>query len=196
MTEWWTYRLHSFLMFSPRTYWRTVENYNAEVWPMQAVAVLAAAAVLVLALRRKAPRVVAGILALAWAWVGWAFLWQRYSPIFLAGPWLAGASGLQALALAGTAVRGLPAAAVPRWQMHAGLVLVVLGLLLVPALTGFGHMSRVHLFATMPDPTALATLGLVVSGALPGQGRASWALAALPAITLVAGALTWWALLA
>ena len=33
MSEWWTYRLSDFLMFSPRTYYRLFELYNAEVWP-------------------------------------------------------------------------------------------------------------------------------------------------------------------
>lgn len=34
MSEWWTYRLSDFLMFSPATYWRMVERYNREVWPL------------------------------------------------------------------------------------------------------------------------------------------------------------------
>jgi hypothetical protein len=33
MSEWWTYRLTSFLLFSPRTYYRTIERYNLEIWP-------------------------------------------------------------------------------------------------------------------------------------------------------------------
>ena len=33
MSEWWTYRPSDFLLFSPRTYYRLFELYNAEVWP-------------------------------------------------------------------------------------------------------------------------------------------------------------------
>ena len=33
MSEWWTYTLGDFLMFSPATYWRLVESYNRDVWP-------------------------------------------------------------------------------------------------------------------------------------------------------------------
>ena len=38
MSEWWTYRPSDFLMFSPRTYHRLVELYNAEVWPAHVLA--------------------------------------------------------------------------------------------------------------------------------------------------------------
>ena len=37
MSEWWTYSLSSFLLFSARTYYRLFELYNAEVWPLQIV---------------------------------------------------------------------------------------------------------------------------------------------------------------
>ena len=35
MSEWWSYRLSSFLLFSPRTYFRLHELYNLDVWPAQ-----------------------------------------------------------------------------------------------------------------------------------------------------------------
>ena len=40
MSEWWTYRLSNFLLFSPRTYDRLFELYNAAIWPAQAAAFL------------------------------------------------------------------------------------------------------------------------------------------------------------
>ena len=43
MSEWWTYSLTSFLLFSARTYYRLFELYNADVWPLQ-IATLAVAA--------------------------------------------------------------------------------------------------------------------------------------------------------
>ena len=39
MSEWWTYSLSDFLLFSPRTYRRLFELYNAQVWPAHLVAV-------------------------------------------------------------------------------------------------------------------------------------------------------------
>jgi hypothetical protein len=38
MSEWWTYRLTSFLLFSPRTYYRLIELYNESIWPAQLAA--------------------------------------------------------------------------------------------------------------------------------------------------------------
>ena len=38
MSEWWTYHLSDFLLFSPRTYYRLFELYNAAIWPAQIVA--------------------------------------------------------------------------------------------------------------------------------------------------------------
>ena len=75
MAEWWTYALSDFLLFSPRTYYRLFELYNAAVWPEQ---VLAAAAGLAIAamLRKPRPwqgRVVAGLLAACWLWIAWAY---------------------------------------------------------------------------------------------------------------------------
>ena len=41
MSEWWTYCLSDFLMFSPRTYHRLFELANADIWPLQIVAIAA-----------------------------------------------------------------------------------------------------------------------------------------------------------
>ncbi len=35
MSEWWTYTLSDFLLFSARTYYRLFELYNRDVWPAQ-----------------------------------------------------------------------------------------------------------------------------------------------------------------
>jgi len=40
MSEWWTYRLSDLLLFSPRTYYRLFELYNAAIWPAQVLAVV------------------------------------------------------------------------------------------------------------------------------------------------------------
>lgn len=38
MSEWWTYTLSDFLLFSAPTYHRLFELYNREIWPAQIVA--------------------------------------------------------------------------------------------------------------------------------------------------------------
>ena len=58
MTEWWTYGLSDFLMFSPEAYWRLVGRYNSAWWPapLAGVAALAAAIALVAQARRWSTR--------------------------------------------------------------------------------------------------------------------------------------------
>src|SRR5215467_6334248 len=54
MSEWWTYRLSNFLLFSPRTYYRLLELYNAAIWPAQVAAFLVGLAILVFLVRPAA----------------------------------------------------------------------------------------------------------------------------------------------
>ena len=83
MSEWWTYTLSDFLLFSPRTYYRLFELYNADIWPAQIVTLALGGAALVLLRYRRAGqgRIVAAILAGCWLWVAWAFHWRHYATI-------------------------------------------------------------------------------------------------------------------
>lgn len=98
MSDWWTYRLSSFLMYSPRSYARMLELYGQDLWPGPLLALASGMLALWLAWRGTGAsrRVLAFLLAAAWAWVGWAFHAQRYATIFLAAPYLALAFELQA----------------------------------------------------------------------------------------------------
>jgi hypothetical protein len=81
MTEWWTYRLSSFLLFSPRTYFRLHELYNLEVWPLQLAGMAVGVAIVVLAYRGHSGRPVAVLLAVAWLCVAFAYHLRRYATI-------------------------------------------------------------------------------------------------------------------
>ena len=101
MSEWWTYRPSDFLLFAPRTYYRLFELYNAEVWPVHIVALLAGVTILVL-MRSHAPwrgRLIAAMLAACWLWVAWAFHWQRYATINWAASYFAVGFAIEALLL-------------------------------------------------------------------------------------------------
>ena len=104
MPEWWTYSLSDFLMFSPRTYYRLFELYNAAIWPAQVAAIALGVAILVLSLRREAwaARAVAAILAACWLWVAWAYLLLRYDTINWAGSYFALGFAVEALLLVWT----------------------------------------------------------------------------------------------
>lgn len=175
MSEWWSYGLSDLLMFSPRTWWRLVEQYHRSLWPVQWVGLAAGVAAVALALRASsypgALRLLALLLALAWGWVAWAFHWQRHATINLAAPWWAGLFGLQALLYLVAAVRPpAPPGASPRLQWLGGS-LALLGLV-GPAVQGWWAgrpWVQAEVFGVMPDPTALASLGLwlAVAGARP-----------------------------
>lgn len=192
MSEWSTYGLSDFLMFSPQAYWRLVARYNAAWWPGQLLAQFAALPLAAL-LARGSPRPALAILAVAWAWVGWAFAWQRYAEIFLAAGWLAAACAVQALLLLGAAA--LPARETSQartpWPAWLLLALALAFPLLAPLSGRSWHEADV--FGFMPDPTTLATLAALL--ALPGLAGWTRALLALvPLAFLALGLATRWLL--
>lgn len=190
MADWSTYSLSDFLMFSPQAYWRLVARYNAGWWPGQ---LLAQAAVLVLAwlVLRRRTHVALVVLAAGWAWVGWAFAWQRYAEIFLAAGWLAAACALQATALLVAVAVALREDGVARLRIAGGLLLAIA--LLYPLQAGLSGRawSEAEVAGFMPDPTALATLGaLLALGQLAPWLRA--VLSVLPLAVLALGLATRW----
>jgi hypothetical protein len=176
MSEWWTYSLSDFLLFSPRTYYRLIELYNVAVWPWQ-IAGVAAGIAAVVSLRREthADRVAPLVLAACWAWIAWAFHFERYAQINWAAQWFSLASAMQAMLLLGFAVPGTSIRPNRgRAALAAALLVIVCYPLLAP-LSGRPWTTS-EAFGTMPDPTALVTLVL----ALQMQGRSRWLLAAIP----------------
>jgi hypothetical protein len=194
MSEWWTYSLRDLLLFSPRTYTRLFELYNLEWWPLQLVALALGIAVLALWRRggERAGRAAAALLALCWLWVAWAFHEQRYASINLAAGYFAWAFVAQALLLLwfGWVRSRLTPASTPRLQVRAGLGLLLFAVLIFPLVGPLQGRSwtQAEVFGMAPDPTALATLGvLLLAGARP-----TWALYPIPvAWCLISGATLW-----
>ena len=185
MSEWWTYTLSDLQAFSLQTYHRLFELYNAAIWPAQLVALALGAAIFWLLPGRGTPargRVIAGILAAGWLWVAIAFHADRYATIHRAAAFFAWGFGLEALLLIWTGVvrgklifeRGGNAAG------RVGASLFLFALLAHPSLgLAFGRSWRsIELFGIAPDPTAVATLGLLLAAA----GRVRWELFAPAAI--------------
>lgn len=196
MPEWWSYRLSDFLLFSPRTYHRLFELYNAAVWPAQVVAVLLG--LLALGLLRRGGAVagpaVTAILAACWAWVAIAFHLDRYATINWAAPWMAAGFLAQAALLVWAGVVGGRLSVPPRFDAagRAGVGIVLFALLAQPAIgLLLGRPWRqAEVFGIAPDPTAIGTLGLLL--ALAGPAR--WALMILPALWCAATGATLWAM--
>ena len=186
MSEWWTYRPSDFLMFSARTYYRLFELYNADVWPAQ-VLTLGLGLALWLALwqgRAWAPRAALGLLGAAWLWVAWGFHWQRFASINSAAPGYAGAFAVEGLLLLAWA------AAKPAIAMRGrgiGLALLLVALLAHPALgAALGLPWRqAAVFGLAPDPTALGTLGALLSAQSSRRAFPRWLLWPIPLLWCV-----------
>ena len=101
MSEWWTYSLSDFLLFSPRTYYRLFELYNLAIWPTQLAALALGAAILVMLRTRAAwqGRVIMAVLALVWLWVAWAYFLERYETINWAASYFAAGFAVEAALL-------------------------------------------------------------------------------------------------
>lgn len=184
MSEWWTYHLRDFLLFTPRTYYRLFEIYNAAIWPAQILALGLGLAILPLSRRASASsgRLIAAILAACWLWVGIAFHASRYATINAAAVYFAWAFGLEAVLLIWFGVvRGRlrferPADLAGRVGMAIFLFALVVEPLAGPLL-GRGWKG-IELFGVAPDPTAVATLGIL----LLARGRGRGLLTVIPAI--------------
>lgn len=181
MSEWWTYTLSDLLMFAPRTYYRLFALYNAAIWPAQPAA-LSVGLALPFLLRHRL--LVAGILAGLWLWVAWGFLYSRYATIHWAAPWFALLFVAQAVLL--VALR-------PRFgvrRRRAGLTLFGFALIGQPLLgLALGRDgAAIELFGLAPDPTAVGSLGLLLTAA------PRWPLLFAPVLWCAVTGATLWAM--
>src|SRR5690606_38449389 len=192
MAEWLSYTLADFALFSPTTYRRMLELYNVAIWPAQPFALALGGLVPLLAARPGATgRIAAVLLALAWSWSGWLFHLGHYAAINWAASGFAAAFLLQAALLLafGAAGDALAAAPTPTARSRAGLGLFLFALLAYPfvGLPGGGGWREAEILGLFPDPTALATLGLLLMAR-----RAPLRLLAVPLVwCAIAGATLW-----
>ena len=222
MSEWWTYTLSDFLLFSPRTYYRLFELYNTAVWPLQIVTLALGLAMLAMVVRGAAwsGRAVAAILAALWLFVAWAYLLQRYDTINWAARYFAIGFALQAALLLWTGVIRdrvrfatsnsqtplIPAKArnqSPKRELSifknwvpafagtsgAGMVLLLYALIIHPLLAPLTGRpwTQAEIFGLAPDPTAVATLGILLA-----TERPRLPLFAIPLLWCVLTGLTLW----
>lgn len=188
MDAWQGYSPRDFLLFSERTYWRLFELHNEALWPLHAVALPAIALLLAAALLgwRRAGLATGAVLALGWAGVAVLFLDARYEPINWAIAWVGPVFMAQA-ALLLLLAPGLRFE--PRTRQAAGGAALAVAALAWPLLAPVSGrpLVQAEVAGLAPDPTALATLGLVVL-ARPGWRRP--ALAIVPLLWLGLSAAT------
>ena len=168
MSDWFSYRLGDFLMYSPRTYYRLVELYNAALWPLHAAAFALGIAIVGLCFyqQRAAMRIMVGLLSICWFWVAGAFLYARYASIHWAGSYMAALFMIEAMLLLVAAFWQNDRIISRRSGMAAttGVALVIFAVLILPLAGPLANRpwSQVELFGLTPDATALATVGALV----------------------------------
>jgi hypothetical protein len=194
MSEWWTYSLSDFLLFSPRTYYRLFDLYNATLWPAHVLALAIGLAIPALLVRGGSHRWnhVAGILlAACWLWVAWAFLFTRYATINWAATWFAGLFMVQAVLLVLAGAAGGEFRATSRLRRAGAVALFIFALLIQPLIGPLmgRPWTQAEVFGMAPDPTALGTLGFALL--LPTPGR-RWLLLVIPLLwCAISGATLW-----
>lgn len=169
MTEWWTYSLTDFLMFSPSVYYRLFELENQRLWPYQLVSPLAGVAIMAMILRGnvRSQRAAIALVACAWLVCAWTYFRQGYSTIHTFGNAFAIVFAAQATAMLLHAWAGTwPTATIaPSVVERVGLALLVFAIFLQPllCLALRRPLAQSESFAFMPDPTVLATIGAFIA---------------------------------
>jgi hypothetical protein len=196
MSEWWTYTLSDFLLFSPRTYYRLLELYNLAIWPAQLAGVAIGLAIVALLFAKNGgrDRIVAGLLAICWLWVAWAFHYQRYAQINWAATWFAAAFAFQALLLVvfGVLAHRLVFRSPIQGTASVAMALLMLAVVAYPLLAFVAGRpwTTAETFGLAPDPTAIATVAALVLV----RGPIRWLLLMVPLAWCVVGASTSWAI--
>jgi hypothetical protein len=188
MSEWWTYTLSDFLLFSPRTYYRLFELYHAEIWPTQILAFALGVTILVLLFRggdRAGPAILL-ILAACWLFIAGAFHWHRYATINWAAIYVAAGFALQALLLSWVAFRRRLSFA----PQPLALAVFVFALVVQPLIgIWIGRpWTQAELFGVTPDTTAVATVAVLAMS----KGHLRWLLMVLPVLWCAITGVTLW----
>jgi Family of unknown function (DUF6064) len=189
MSEWWTYSLSDFLLFSPRTYYRLFELYNAQIWPAHALA-SALGLIILVAFSGVRARVIPAVLGALFLWVAWAYLLVRYDTVNWAAKYFAAAFAVEAVLLLITSL--LPG----RFRLDAGVfrtagrMLFAFALIVQPLIGPLvldRPWAQIEMFGIAPDPTVVGTLGVVVAAS-----RQHWELLVIPLLWCAISAATLW----
>lgn len=166
MGELTSYRLSDFILFSESAYYRQFELYNQAVWPLHVLSIILGLVILYVLRRRPAwaGRYISAVLIAGWAWVAYAFLYQRFYQIHVVADLYALAFLLQAglVVWYGLFKDRFIRKSDNRIVIIAGLIMLAIGFVFYPfiALMSGRNWQQFELFALAPDPTAVATLGI------------------------------------
>ena len=173
--EWWSYSLVDFLPFARETWLRLFALYNADIYPLQFLFTALGLAIVWQLSTADRQRIAVLALVIVWSWVGWQFHWERYASLNWAATYFAIGFFLQAglLLCFGVLTRWL------RFRLNSLGIAVAAFAILIQPLLGllFGRqLSELESFGATPDPTVVATLGLL----LFTRGCLRWMLLVVP----------------
>lgn len=216
MTALLDYRLTDLLMFSPNIYYRMLERYNYDIWPLQILALGLGFLLLRLMLRKKGlnQRIAGAVLAIGWLWSGLVYNYLNFGPINWIAGYVAVAYVVEGLLLFAWGYRSA-APADPEDEMasetmarnrqaesgFAGSFRQLVGVVLVAAaVVGYPFLYLVtgedwetaQIFLTSPGPTMVATLGLLLT--LRHSLTTAFWLSVIPLLALLVDLLTFYAL--
>ncbi|MFP4597156.1 MAG: DUF6064 family protein [Persicimonas sp.] len=181
-----------FFPFGPEVYFRLFVRQNEAIWPAHILAILLGIAVIALAWRGRG-RWVGLILGASWAFVGYTFHLELYANLNWAAEHFGWAFIAQGALLAGAGVLGRLDCA-PDSDADSdrkqdldgagwlGLGLAVFALAIFPLLGPLlgREWTGVEVFGVAPDPTVIATLGLLLTARRP-----QWLLLVVPLLWCV-----------
>jgi len=195
MEDVFSYALSDALLFSPRVYFRLFALRNGAFWPGHVLIVLAGLVLLVASVRPQ-QKLVAGALiicGLAWLSLAWLFFWIDYAAINWAAVYFAPLATLQGVLLVATAVhhwaRNTGPDRGPRLASSALVLVALVGYPLLAPLSGRAWQSA-EVLALAPDPTGIATLGVLAIGGIAHR----WLLMIVPLIWCAITGLTLYAM--
>lgn len=195
MSEWWTYSLDDFLLFAPQTFYRLFELHNAAWWPIHLL-MLGAGVMALLALFRPSPwhgRAMATVFAGLWLFVGSSYFIDRYATVNWAAIYFAGAFAVEAVLFMSTGLirdrLDFPARAASTNRFGFGLLLFSVLLYPLIALALGRVWAQAEVFGIAPDPTVVATLGVLLAAQ-----RTHWHLLVIPLLWCAISGLTQFAM--
>lgn len=183
--DWLTYRPADFLLFSPEVYWRLFELQNRALWPLPLVALAVGGVIVAALLLRRRERVAWLAIGCGWIWTAYGFFWLRYQPVNWLAEYAAWAFAAEGAAIVAFAAAGRLRTREGRWAGLALLVWTIALHPLLPLLTG-RPLIQAEIIGLAPDPTAIATLGLL----LTVRSRLAGPLSVIPLMWLAASWLT------
>lgn len=155
------------LPFTPEQFFGVFERYNNTVWPAQILIYVTATAAVLLVFKtgKYSSKIIVGILAVFWLWMGIFYHWAFFTSINPAARIFGTFFVLEGLILvySGVIKNNIEFEFKKDWRSYAGLTLAVFGPVIYPILGYFvGHSFPSSPTFGLPCPTTIFTFGLLL----------------------------------